>query len=293
MGRLTPRTQEQREWIAEQRVRAIETGEWMEKLGLHESLGMAPPIGANFHYGESTQDLRNRAARAGIYLPGKSSPVIDTMVQGRKTERETGVSAYAMPIKDRFGISSALFGFSSWEIPDLVEYDYAYLNLAGITTFPGGVIGIIPGTNANLIGSPDSIGDALTVASASRVVGSGKIPYFIILSCWVFARTAAGAVYNPAAGTTMQPFVVSAGVAATQIATALSAAALNLATLTTFWTQIALVAPADRVIQKLSGTGAQAGIVAGYFSDFLLSTLVTTGAVNVQGNSLITVFELA
>jgi hypothetical protein len=290
-----PRTEAQQDHIIETRLRAIETGEWMEKLGLHQQLGIAPPIGANFFRGESTQDIRNRAARAGLYLPGKSNPTIDEMIRLRKLEREHGVAAMAMPVKDRFGISTALDGFSAWEIPDLVEYDYSMANIAAASTIPGLTLGVVPGTNAPLIGSPDPLDAATTGAdTTSRKSGTGSKKYFNILSVWVYTRTSGGAVYTAAAGTTMQPFVISAAPGSSaQLSTALSAAALAINGITNFWNQIVLVAPADRVIQKFAGTGAQAGIVAGFWGDFIASVLVVTGALNIQGNSISMTWELA
>jgi hypothetical protein len=302
MPKLTPRTQAQREWIIEQRLRAIATGEWMEKAGLADLVG--PPIGANFRLGESLhnlrarraespQDLHNRAARAGIYLPGQT-PLQEEIVRTKKLERDTGIATYAMPVKDRFGISLGLGNAqSSWEIPDLVEYDYAYLNLAGATTYNGGILGVMPGTNAAKIGSPDPLGAATAGAdTASRKSGTGLAPYFAFLSFWVFARTGAGAVYTAAAGTTLQPFVCSA-VAAAQLFTALTAATYNVNAGTTFWTQLTLVAPADRQVAIGSPLDPQSGILYGFYGDFLFSQLITTGALNIQGNSLLAECELA
>lgn len=304
MGSFRPRTQAQQDFILERRIRAIETGEWLEKCGLADLVG--PPIGPNFWPGESIanlkarsgvespQDLANRAARAGIYLPS-STRLHETMILGRKRERETGVSAYAMPIKDRFGISTALDGFSAWEIPDLVEYDYSMANIAAASTIPGLTLGITPGTNAPLIGSPDPLDAATSGAdTVSRKSGTGSKKYFNMLSCWVYTRTSGGAVYTAAAGTTMQPFVISSAPGSSaQLSTALSAAALSIPGVVNFWNQIAFVAPADRVIQKFAGTGAQGGIVAGFWGDFLASVLVVTAALNIQGNSISMVWELA
>ena len=303
MPKLTPRTQAQREWIIEQRLRAIATGEWMEKVGLADLVG--PPIGANFRAGESVhdlkargveshqQDLAARAARAGIYLPGQS-PLQQEIARTKKYERDTGVQFMNMPVKDRFGISLGLGNAqSSWEIPDLVEYDYAYLNLAGATTYNGGILGVMPGTNAAKIGSPDALGAATAGAdTASRKSGSGLAPYFAFLSCWVFARSSAGAVYTAAAGTTLQPFVCSA-VAAAQLFTALTAAAYNVNGGTNFWTQLALVAPADRQVAVGSPLDPQSGILYGFYADFLFGQLITTGALNIQSNSLLLECELA
>jgi hypothetical protein len=92
----------------------------------------------------------------------------------------------------------------------------------------------------------------------------------------------------------MQPFVISAAPgSAAQLSTALSVAALAVNGLVNFWNQITLAAPADRVIQKSSGTGAAAGIVAGFWGDFIASVLVVTGALNIQGNSICMTWELA
>lgn len=288
---LTRRTQAQREFVIEQRLRAIASGEYMEKVGLADVAG--PPIGANFQFGESTQDLRHRAAQAGLYLPGVTSPVLAEVARLKKLERETGVKAYAMPVKDRFGISLGLgMKESSWEIPDCIEYDYAYLNLAGATTYNGAILGVMPATNAAKIGSPDAIGPSLAVASTSRVVGSGTNPYFSILSCWIFSRSSAGAVYVASAGTTLQLFVCSAAQAASQLYTNLTPTQ-SIPALTQFWTQLTMTAPADRVIAIGSFTDPQTGIVYGFYGDYLFGQLVTTGVQNIQGNSLVMELELA
>lgn len=289
--------------MIEQRLRAIDTGEWLEKVGLADLAG--PPIGANFFHGESIrklkertaeshQDMLARAARAGIFVPGQTKTQQDIAL-GKKAEQQHGIVTYAMPVKDRFGLSSALDGLSAWDIPDLVEYDYSMANIAAASTIPGLTLGITPGTNAALIGSPDPLDAATSGAdTASRKSGTGSKRYFSMLSNWVYTRTSAGGVYTAAAGTTMQPFVVSAAPNSNaQLSTALSAAALAINGLVNFWNQITLVAPADRQIQKSSGTGAAAGIVAGFWGDFIASVLVVTAALNVQGNSISMVWELA
>lgn len=300
-GTLTPRTQAQREHVIATRLRAIESGEYMEKAGLADLVG--PPVRGNFRFGESIhdlkerteshQDLANRAARAGIYLPGQTSPLRETMIHTRKLERESGVQVMAMPVKDRFGISLGLgMRESSWEIPDCIEYDFAYLNIGGASTYNGAILGVMPATNAQKIGSPDPIGAALAAASTSRVVGSGSQPYFSILSCWVFLRSSAGAVYTAAAGTTLQLFVCSAAQAASQLFTNLTAAfAVNGAT--QFWTSMLITAPADRQISIGSTSDPQSGIAYGFYGDYLFGQLVTTGLLNIQGNSLVIELELA
>lgn len=300
-GTLTRRTPAQREHVIEARLRAIESGEYMEKAGLADLVG--PPIRGNFRVGESIhalkeraeshQDLVNRAARAGLYLPGQRSGAVDEIVRLKKLERDSGVVAQAMPVKDRFGIALGLaMKESSWEIPDCIEYDYAYLNLAGATTFNGGILGVMPATNAQKIGSPDPIGASLTVASTSRVVGSGAQPYFSVLSCWAFLRSSAGAVYVATAGTTLQLFVCSAAQAASQLYTNLTAA-FGVNGATQFWTQLAITSPADRTIAIGSVTDPQTGICFGFYGDYLFGQLITTGALNVQGNSMIMELELA
>lgn len=197
-----------------------------------------------------------------------------------------------MPVKDKWALGFGLAGRESgWDIPDLVEYDYAFLNLAGATTYNGSIFGIMPGSNASVIGSPDSIPAALTVANGGRVVGSGGAPYASLLSAWIFARTSAGAVYAPGAGSTLQLQVVSAGANANQAATNLTAA-LSLATLTQFWTQQVFTAiPAERQITV--GSTALTTAVALFTGDTIFGQFVVTGALNVQGNSLLYYLELA
>jgi hypothetical protein len=199
---------------------------------------------------------------------------------------------YGMPTKDRWSLSYGLGGQNSgWEIPDLIDFEYSYLNFAGATTFNGFILGIMPGTNAPLIGSPDPIGASLAAANGGRVVGSGSQQYFTILSCWAFLRTNAGGVYTAAAGTTLALNVISAGANANQALTALTAA-FSVNGATQFWTQMPIVAvPAER---QVSLTGAIIpGVAQGFYGDVLQGTLVTTGALNIQGNNMAVVLELA
>jgi hypothetical protein len=250
-----PKSNDHREYIVGKRLEAIERGDWEQKIEDYKAGRVSvPPIGG------------------------------------------------AMPTKDRWSLVYGLQGRESgWEIPDLVEYDYAYLNLVGATTFNGMILGVMPGTNAPLIGSPDPIGTAITAAIGGRVVGSGPSPYYTCLSCWVFLRTNAGTVYTAAAGTTLTLNVVSAGANANQALTALTAAFLvNGAT--QFWTQMPILTtiPAERQVSiGQPGTGAVAGstvipgVAAGYYGDVLMGQLVTTGALNIQGNSMVMVLELA
>lgn len=281
----------QREEVVMQRIRAIETGEFMEKAGLSEALGLGPPIGANFIRGESTQDMRVRAAEAGIILP-RMSPALLEAAQTRAFERATGAQVQAA-ITARFKLSLGRGGSQAgWMVPDLANADFSHLNLAGATTLPALVLGVPNATNAAKIGSPDAIGPAQAADSASRKTGAGSNVYFTLLSAWVFARAAGGGPYNPAAGTTMQPTVHS-GVAAAGLVTVLTAAALNLNTLAAFWTQLALVAPADRAFAIGGPADPIAGLVNFFYGEALFAQLVTTGAVNVLGNVLGAVFELA
>jgi hypothetical protein len=280
--------------MVEQRLRAIETGEYMEKVGLAEILGLPPPIGHNFIRGESTQDVKVRAAQAGIYLPGTTSPALAEATRLKQLEHETGVQAYAMPGTKRWSDSLARGGSQAgWDIPSLISRDFSDLNLAGATTVPGLVFSLMPATNAAKLGSPDAYGAAIAADTASRKTATGQAIYCTLLSAWVYALIAAGTgIYVAAAGTTMQPFVAS-GVAAASIKTALAAAAFNLNTNPAIWSQITLVAPADRAVAIGAPTDPQAGLVNLFYGDSLLAQLVTTGAVNVLGNTLAAVFELA
>lgn len=293
MNRLTPRTATQRDEVVLQRIRAIETGEFMEKVGLSEALGLGPPIGPNFVRGESTQDMRVRAAEAGIILP-RMSPALISAAQTRAFERASGVQVQAA-VTSRFKLSLGRAGSQTgWAVPDLANYDFSPLNIAGAITMPVLILGQMPGSNAQKIGSPDSIGSALAADSASRKTASGKdVVFFTLLSAWVFALAAAGnAIYNPAAGTTMQPFV-SSGVAAAGIKTALAAAAFNLNTNPAIWSQITIASPADRAVAVGSPLDPIAGITNFFYGEALLAQLVTTGAVNIQSNTLGVVFEVA
>lgn len=286
---LTARTQAQRDFIVEERARAIESGEFMEKLGLHELQGWAPPIGANFKRGESERDLRARAARSGIYLPGKTPDVLGEVIALRAAERAGAPPVYAT-VTNRFITSQGrIGGQTAWSIPDITESDFSSANISAASTTPGYLLGIMPANNAGVMGSPDDIGPALTVATATRAVGAGSNPFATLLSAWIFARTAAGAVYSPAAGSTVQVRVYSAAQGATQVASNLTAAK-TLATLTTFWTLLALTVPAERQPVPFGVAITTAAVL--FFGDLLAAELLVTGALNIQGNTLSVITEL-
>lgn len=292
MNVLTPRTTAQREEVVLQRIRAIESGEFMEKMGLAETLGLPPPMGSNFVRGESTQDLRVRAAESGIILP-RMTPALEQAARTRAFEQREGVSVQAA-VSARFKMSLGRGGSQSgWMVPDLANVDYSGLNIAGASTLPFLVLGVPQGSNAQKIGSPDFIGGALAADTASRKTASGSSVYFTLLSAYVYALAAAGnAVYAPAAGTTAQAFA-SSGVAAAGIKTALMAAAFNLNTNAAIWSALTLAAPADRAFAIGGPSDPIAGIINFFFGEALLSQLVTTGAVNILGNTLGVVFEIA
>lgn len=197
-----------------------------------------------------------------------------------------------MPVKDKWALSFGLQGRESgWDIPDLVEYDFAFLNFAAGATYNGSIFGIMPGSNASVIGSPDSIPAALTAANGGRVVGSGGAPYASLLSLWIYSRASGGTVYAPASGATLQFQVISSGQNANQAVTNLSAVQ-TLASLTQFWTQIPFSAiPSERQITV--GTTALTTACALFTGDTVVAQLIVTAALNIQGNSLLAYLELA
>lgn len=202
------------------------------------------------------------------------------------------IIAGGSPLKSRYKISEGLGGYlSGWDIPGLVEYDFSAENIAGASTTPGLVLGLPPATNAGVIGSSDDPGPALTVATTTRAVGSGQIWYATLLASWIFSRTLAGAVYAPAAGSTLKTTVVSTAAGAVQIASDLTAA-FTLAGLVTFWTRLVLTVPAERQ-PSLPPLGLVATAAMLFYGDSLLSLLLTTSGLNIQGNTLANVLELA
>lgn len=199
-----------------------------------------------------------------------------------------------MPVKDRFALSQGLAprGESGWDIPDLIEWDFSNLNQAAAGTALGTILPIVPGSNAQVIGSPDSIGPSLAAANGNRQAGTGQNQYATVLSAWLFSRTGAGAIYVPANTPTMQLQVVSAGGAAQGVDNLTAALTLNAGNLPNFWNQMALTVPASRQF-TLTGLAPITTAAAVFYGDVLFAALVTSVALNVQGNHLVMTLEMA
>lgn len=198
------------------------------------------------------------------------------------------------PVKDKFATAFGNpRGESGWDIPDLVEWDWSALNQAAFGTVLGSILPIMPGTNAGAIGAIDPIGPPLTAAVGNRVVGSGQWQYATVLSCWLFSRTAAGAIYVPPNSPTMQLQVVSAGGAVQAVDNLTAALALTAPNLPSFWVQMPLTAPPSRQF-SLGGGVPLTTAAAIFYGDMLFSALVTnTAPLNVQGNHLCVALEMA
>lgn len=200
--------------------------------------------------------------------------------------------AGGMPVKDRFGISQGLPGQgSAWEIPDLVEFDFSLLNQAAAGSTLGTLIGITPGTNAQVIGSPDALGPSLAAAVGNRQIGTGQNQYATLLSAWLFTRTGGGAIYVPANTPTMQLQVASCGGSAQGVDNLTAVLTLNAGNLPNFWNQFTLTVPASRPVSLTGNLITTASAL--YYGDVLFANLTTSVALNVQGNHLVVVLELA
>lgn len=198
------------------------------------------------------------------------------------------------PVKDRFALAFGLAprGESGWDIPDLVEWDYSTLNQAAAGTSLGTILPIMPGSNSAAIGAPDSLGPGLPAAVGNRVAGTGQAQYATVLSAWLFSRTAAGAIYVPANAPTVQLQCISAFGAVQAVDNLTAALPLTAPNLPGFWTQMTMTVPASRQF-SLTGQSPNLTAAAVFFGDVLIAALVTTIALNVQGNHLVMTLEMA
>lgn len=182
----------------------------------------------------------------------------------------------------------------SWDFKESTA-DFTNDNLAAAGSIVHPVLALPQTTNLQQMGEYDAYpGTALTVASGSRVIGSGGSPIAILTKAWIFARTSAGGLYQPAAGSTLTLDVVNANEAAganqnkTNIVAAVTLATFD----TAIWNPLTFQGafPADRIAARPDGTVVPSWMYL-YTGDMVIATLTTTGALNVQGNTLAVVLE--
>jgi len=196
--------------------------------------------------------------------------------------------------KQRYSELLGLLGKeSNWQYA-IEAMDFSQFVTAGaITARTGGVV--IPLLNPSAaLKSPDAYpsdqpGGKLLAASGGRPIGTGAQPFAVLTGVFVAHVTAGGAVYQPAAGTTMQIRSISAAATVGGAVTNLTAA-FNLATAANFLDQIPITAPAERQL-SLEGAPLLTTVAALYNGDIIWAELVSTGALNVLGNLLCVFLE--
>lgn len=196
-------------------------------------------------------------------------------------------------IKARWEISSGLLGKESgWDIDTMPIADFGNVNLAAAGTVRSG-FNYFPLVNpAHIIKSPDNMpfenpGGTLAAASGDRQIGSSTQPMALLVGAYLVHVTAAGAVYQPA-GTTVNVRVVNSVNAVAGALTTL--ATINAATAANFADVMPIVAPAGRTFSPEGLPNAAAATI--YNGDALFAEIVTTGALNVQGNILYIMLEI-
>jgi len=182
----------------------------------------------------------------------------------------------------------------SWDFKNDVA-DFGDFVLAGAGSVIQEVLLLPPSTNLQGAGEYDAYPTPLAAASGTRSVGASSSPIGILTRAWIFARTSAGGLYQPAAGSTITLDVVNASETAgagNQVKTNI-VAAQTLATFNTaFWNimPFASFTGTDRAAARPDGTVMTSWMYL-YTGDVIIATLTTTGALTNQGNSLAVVLE--
>jgi hypothetical protein len=182
----------------------------------------------------------------------------------------------------------------SWDFKN-DSADFGGANLAAAGSVIETALALPQTTNLQQAGEYDPYPTPLAAASGTRVVGSSSQPMGLLTRAWIFARTSAGGLYQPAAGSTVTLDVVNASETAgagnqvkTNIAAAVTLATFDLA----FWNPLTFASftGTDRAAARPDGTLVPSWMYL-YAGDVVIATLTTTGALNVQGNSLTVVLE--
>ena len=181
-----------------------------------------------------------------------------------------------------------------WDFKNDVA-DFGDFVLGGAGSIIQEVLLLPPSTNLQGMGEYDAYPTPLAAASGTRTIGASSAPIGTLTRAWIFARTSAGGLYQPAAGSTITLDVVSASETAgagNQVKTNI-VAAQTLATFNTaFWNILpfASFSGTDRAASRPDGTVVTSWMNL-YAGDAIIATLTTTGALTNQGNSLAVVIE--
>lgn len=172
--------------------------------------------------------------------------------------------------------------------------DFSGFTSAGAAT-ERQVVTVFPVTNpSHAIGSPDNypteLGPNLTVITNARQVGTGASPFAILTGVFVVHITAAGAVYAPAATTTVQVKVSSTFTTTVGAAVNLTGA-FNVTTALNGIDQVTITAPADRQVGGFGATPLTT--VAQLFNGDVLFVELVAPALTVDPNILAVMFEIA
>lgn len=181
----------------------------------------------------------------------------------------------------------------SWDFKN-DSADFGDANLAGAGSIIETVLAMPPSTNLGFLGEYDQYPTPLAAATGTRQIGASSQPMGCLTRAWVLARTAAGGLYQPAAGSTITLDVVNANESAGANQTKTNVvAAVTLATFdTAIWNPMTFASftGTDRQAVGPSGLIPTNGMWL-YAGDFIIATFTTTGALNVSGNTLNVVIE--
>lgn len=181
----------------------------------------------------------------------------------------------------------------AWDFKNDVA-DFSGQNFAAAGNQKANCLAMPISTNLQGMGEYDAYPTALTAASGTRVAGASSQPMGILTRAWIFARTNAGALYQPAAGSTIALDVVNANetAGANQVATNI-VAAVTLATFNTaIWNPLtfASFAGTDRAAARPDGTVMTSWMYL-YAGDLVFATFTVTGALDVRTNQLYVILE--
>lgn len=181
----------------------------------------------------------------------------------------------------------------SWDFKNDVA-DFSGQNFAAAGSQNASILSMPISTNLQQAGEYDPYPTPLAAASGTRVANASSQPMGILTRAWIFARTAAGGLYQPAAGSTIALNVVNANesAGANQVSTSV-VAAVTLATFdTAIWNPLTFASftGTDRQAARPDGTIVPSWMYL-YAGDELSATLTVTGALDIRSNQLYVVVE--
>lgn len=205
-------------------------------------------------------------------------------------------------IKAKFEIAAGLRGLESgWDIDTVPVADFGNINLAGAGTirtvcssYP--TFNPVHGATA-WMDVPDMEPFELSTlagANGARVAGTSTNPLAILGAVYIIHITSAAAVYQPANTTINVRAISTTGATGGAFSTLASIASAALAT--NFVDSMTIAAPSERQVAANGGPnpiGTLLATVAALFNgDTNFVELVTTAALNVQGNILAAEMEI-